>query len=286
MVEQYYHQGLEVLHQKPRKPVLSRPPLVFLHGAFAGAWIWAANYLPWFARHGWEAYAISFRGHGTSAGAAELHEFGVADYAEDALSLLRSLDRPAVLVGHSMGGFVAQRIIGLTAIRAYVLMASVPPMGLSGPAITLAWCQPWLLNRLFEIQCLGMATAGPETLRQAFFHKDLPGHEAAGYLGRIQDESLRATLELYLPVMVELSCLRRVPSLVMGGLEDRLIAAFHIQQTAALLGQSAGPVVRDGACLDVGAGLGKRRPTDPALSHGGLRDSMIPPRWTTASEKE
>ena len=82
-------------------------------------------------------------------------------------------------------------------------MASVPPTGLSGPAITLAWSRPWLLNRLFQIQCFGIAKVGPELLRKAFLWSDPPGDAATGHLGLIQDESLRATLELYLPVMAD-----------------------------------------------------------------------------------
>ena len=45
-----------------------RPPLLFVHGSFCGAWIWAEHFLPFFAEAGWECCAVSLRGHGGSEG--------------------------------------------------------------------------------------------------------------------------------------------------------------------------------------------------------------------------
>ena len=238
VVEQSFHQGLELLHQPPSSRAAGRRPLLFLHGAFAGAWIWAEHVLPWFTARGYDAYALSFRGHGASAGRGELHDFGTADYVEDVLSILPIFEAPPVLIGHSMGGYIAQRVVEDLEVPAYVLMASVPPTGLMGPAVTMAVFQPWLLGRLFEIQWGDGSTAGPETLRKAFFWKDMPARQARSYLARVQNESRRATLELYWPAMPNLARLLRVPALVLGARQDRLIAAPHVVQTAALLGTS------------------------------------------------
>ena len=239
MIEEATLGGLEVLHWAPAKAAGKRPPLVFLHGAYASAWIWAAHYMPWFAAAGWDCYALSYRGHGKSDGRARLNDLGIDDYVADGLSLLKRLDRPPVLIGHSMGGYVAQRLVYQGRAAACVLLSSVPPTGLMGPAITLAWLQPRLLGQLFEIQCLGMARASPEVLHKAFFRNDLPADMAAAYLAHVQDESLRATWDLYWPVASDLTQIRRVPALVMGALEDRVISPLHVQQTAALLGRAA-----------------------------------------------
>ena len=45
-----------------------RPSLLFIHGGFHGAWCWDEYMLPWFARQGWHAVALSLRGHGNSEG--------------------------------------------------------------------------------------------------------------------------------------------------------------------------------------------------------------------------
>lgn len=89
----------------------ARPPLLFVHGAYVGAWCWEEHFLDWFATRGRTAHAVSLRGHGGSSGRRELNEFGLADYAEDVARAAASLPRPPVLVGHSMGAMVVQKVL-------------------------------------------------------------------------------------------------------------------------------------------------------------------------------
>jgi pimeloyl-ACP methyl ester carboxylesterase len=49
------------------KQVTQRSPILFVHGAWHGAWCWE-NFLPYFADRGYGAYAVSLRGHGASQG--------------------------------------------------------------------------------------------------------------------------------------------------------------------------------------------------------------------------
>ncbi len=43
----------------------SRPnPILFVHGAFHGAWAWEEYFLPYFADKGYEVHALNWRGHG------------------------------------------------------------------------------------------------------------------------------------------------------------------------------------------------------------------------------
>src|SRR5271157_2888729 len=85
-----------------------RPTLLFVHGAFCGGWVWTEYFLPFLAERGWRCIAVSLRGHGLSAGRDRLDSFGLADYVVDAAQAAAGLDRPPVVVGHSMGGVVAQ----------------------------------------------------------------------------------------------------------------------------------------------------------------------------------
>ncbi|MGB0682379.1 MAG: alpha/beta hydrolase [Magnetovibrionaceae bacterium] len=232
--------GLEVLHEPSRwSDGRYRPPLVFLHGAFSGGWIWAENFMPWFAEAGYDCFAPSFRGHGKSSGIERLHEFGIDDYVEDALRVISALGDAPVLVGHSMGGYVVQKLLARIDVEAYCLMASVPPTGLMGPAITMAWFQPWLLWRIGEIQHQGVDIARPETFREALFREDIPEELAATYMSRAQNESRRATLDMYGPAVSDPWRLRVFPALVMGAQMDRLIAPMHVRQTAAIVGTTA-----------------------------------------------
>ena len=43
-------------------------PLLFVHGADPSTWVWVRHFLPFFADRGYEAHALSLRGHGASEG--------------------------------------------------------------------------------------------------------------------------------------------------------------------------------------------------------------------------
>lgn len=84
-------------------------PVLFLHGMGGGAWSWKPQrdvFSESYRVFVWEA-----RGHGS---AARVDDAGVDDYYADAREALAAvLDdarRPAVLVGHSLGGLLATRL--------------------------------------------------------------------------------------------------------------------------------------------------------------------------------
>lgn len=68
------------------------------------------NFLPYFARRGYDAHAVSLRGHGASdfvPGAAG----SFSEHIKDLGSVVQSLGRPPILVAHSLGGIFAQRSV-------------------------------------------------------------------------------------------------------------------------------------------------------------------------------
>jgi len=79
--------------------------IVFLHGLGGGHAAWE-DQLPYFAARGYRAVAWDQPGYGTSSPVEPY------DLRQVSAALLRLLDRlgagPVVLVGHSMGGFIAQ----------------------------------------------------------------------------------------------------------------------------------------------------------------------------------
>ena len=59
------------------------PPLLFIHGSGHAAWCWAEHFLDYFADRGFDANALSLRGHGGSNGRDRLRWTSIADYVED-----------------------------------------------------------------------------------------------------------------------------------------------------------------------------------------------------------
>ncbi len=76
--------------------------IVLVHGAFAGAWCWEPV-LPGLRAAGHEVEAIDLPGSGMDETPVE--EVSLDAYANRVCAVLAG-GRPAVLVGHSMGGMV------------------------------------------------------------------------------------------------------------------------------------------------------------------------------------
>lgn len=83
--------------------------LILLHGAWAGSWTWA-NYVEYFVGQGFRCAALNFRGHYRSR-PLDLTDVGFMDYVADVRTVVEALRAPFVLIGHSMGGSVAQKYI-------------------------------------------------------------------------------------------------------------------------------------------------------------------------------
>jgi 3-oxoadipate enol-lactonase len=78
--------------------------LVFLHGVGGGHHAWDGQ-LPYFAERGYAAHAWDQPGYGHTPA---VEPYDLEQVAASLRRLIDSLDGPAVLVGHSMGGMVAQ----------------------------------------------------------------------------------------------------------------------------------------------------------------------------------
>ncbi|MDH3228922.1 MAG: lysophospholipase [Alphaproteobacteria bacterium] len=231
--------ALEVLRRAPEGGAAGeRPPLLFIHGGFVAAWCWAENFFDWFAAHGWDCHAPSLRGHGASEGAAELHDFGIDDYVADVVQVATGLDRPPVLIGHSMGGFVAQRYLERHPAMAAVLMAPVPATGLCGAGLAMAATNPGLFVDVGLAHELGRHAPTPAVLFEAVF-----GHDADngfdGHGQRFTDESHRAWLEMCQPAFIDSGRIPDLPLLVVGGAEDRIMPSAFARSAARLLGTTA-----------------------------------------------
>lgn len=223
---------LEVITRKPTG--VARPvPLLFVHGAFGGAWLWDEHYLPWFARHGWEAHALSLRGHGASEGQDLVRCARLRDYVADVEQVLAAMPVPPVLIGHSLGGMIVQKLLHRHTVPAAVLMASAPPHGTVGTLFGMAFTNPTLLSELTITQMAGpMATEGRAIVR-ALFSQDTPEEMIRRYMPRFREESLLINLDLLGLDLPPSLPLLETPVLVLGASDDQFIYEGALHATAS-----------------------------------------------------
>ena len=119
---------LEVIRKIPLDAT-AKPPILLVHGAWHAAWCWDRGFMDRLVARGHEAVAVSLRGHGGSEGHGRLamRMHGLADYVEDIVRVVATIEKDPVVVGHSMGGFVVQRYLAeRRRARAGVLLAPPP----------------------------------------------------------------------------------------------------------------------------------------------------------------
>jgi pimeloyl-ACP methyl ester carboxylesterase len=127
--------NLTLASAQPRPGTQAKPPMLFIPGYFASAWVYE-SYLPFFADRGYAGFALNLRGREGSAlpSGTVLGRVSMNDFIDDARQAVRwlteRLSRP-IVVGHSMGGLIAQKLGEEGLARALVLLSSAPPRGIS-----------------------------------------------------------------------------------------------------------------------------------------------------------
>lgn len=227
---------VHLIHRKA-EPETTAPPILFIHGAFAGAWCWDEYFLPWFANAGFDAYAIDLPGRRNRSDYARLQDYTISDYQDAVFAVIDSFDQPPIVVGHSMGGFLGWRAAEEKDIAALVMMAPVPPTGLAAPAMQLAVTNPALAMDVASVHAGDIASV--DTLHQTMFSKSVPKDVAAQYISRFQGESQLAVAGLYNPRMPNIMGVWGTLIKIVGGDSDTLIPAAHVHWTGSICGRSA-----------------------------------------------
>jgi pimeloyl-ACP methyl ester carboxylesterase len=248
---------LEVISRYPTES--GHPtPLLFIHGMLHGAWCWDANFLDYFARHGYAAHAVNLRGHGNSEGRENLRWTRIAEYVDDVSSVVQQLPRPPILIGHSMGGFIIRKYLEDHAAPGAVLLSS--PTKLLAPALRVARRHPLLFARATLTLSQLPLISTPQLAREAFFGSDVPEDQMVTYWKRMQDGSYRAYLD-----MVGLDPPRParddVPMLVLGAGGDNMLTPGDVEATARACGAPFEII--------------------PDVAH----NSMLGPRWQAVAER-
>lgn len=108
-----------------------QPALLFVPGAYHGAWCYA-HYMTYFAQRQIDCFAIDLPGHGEMADAPGLAALGIEALGDCVRRACGMLDRPLVLVGHSMGAIPAMLAACHRTVQGLVLLAPSPPGNLAG----------------------------------------------------------------------------------------------------------------------------------------------------------
>ncbi len=177
------------------------------------------------------SYALDLRGHGKSEGHERLRWTNIANYVSDIEQIVSQLERPPVLIGHSMGALVVQKYLETHTTPAAVLLALGPPSGILRTTLSIAARHPMPFLKANLTLKLYPIIATPALTREAFFSRDMPEEKVRTYFARMQNESYRAFLDM---MIFSLPRPKRVkaPMLVLGGGQDTIFTCKEFEATA------------------------------------------------------
>ena len=140
-----------------------RPPLLFLHGAFVTHEPWR-DWMTRLAGRGWAGVAPARRGR-LGVGPARARGLRFADYLQDTLAVIDALGEAPILIGHILGGLLAQKVAEAGRCRAMVLLSPAPAAMLTAQPVALPGFLPMMPGIL----------TGQPVLPSASGHVAVPG---------------------------------------------------------------------------------------------------------------
>jgi len=231
---------LEVRSALPRsKRRNAPPPLLFVHGAYCDAWCWDVHLLPWFAQAGHAAYALSLRGHGESPGRNDLGTLKLDDYVADIRQVVAGLPARPILIGHSMGATLVERLVAEEAFPGAALICPVPPSGLLPVLTRLWWGRPDFFWHAQKLHSGAIDPVAMSTLREFYFTSRAAPEILAGAMRHLSPESPHAVMELAWRGMSRRAANQDTPVCVIAAGDDALFTPEEAQSTAERHGVDA-----------------------------------------------
>lgn len=218
------------LERKPPPPTGAAGRLLLVHGMWGGSWYWA-HWTRRFAAAGWDTWAVNLRGHHGSAPGVQVDRLGIGAYVADVARCVAELG-DVVVIGHSMGGLVVQKVAEAGGLRAAVFLTSAPPRGI----VAVRWPVLSRLGRYAGALLSGRAFLPSPADAQALLFNNLPPDLARDAYARLVPDSGRAAREVALGLIPVDASRVRCPVLVIGAGLDRITPLGVQRRIAAKYG--------------------------------------------------
>jgi non-heme chloroperoxidase len=212
-------------------------PVVLIHGAWLHASYWDA-WAERFARHGYAVDVPGWPGEEPTVEALRrnpgvLRDLGIEELLAHYELIARSCDTPAVLIGHALGGLIAQRLLGAGIGRAAVAIAPQSPAGL-----VQASAPNRLAAKVFSapVDHQGLVPMPPTQFR--YIVANTVGDEESAKLHDRYAVPAPRRLLTETDLAVDTDNTARGPLLLVSGQEDRLVTDAVTRATYKLYGNS------------------------------------------------
>ncbi|MGW6488632.1 alpha/beta hydrolase [Streptomyces sp. NPDC055056] len=215
-------------------------PVVFIHGL----WLHATSWAPWidlFKREGYAPVAPGWPGDPGTVEEARANPESIADHGIDEVvdhyaAIIRALPAPPIVIGHSFGGMIAQKLLGQDLAAAAVAIDAaqikgVLPLPLSALRATLpVFKNPGNKHRAVSLTAdqfrfaFGNAVSEEESV-ELFERWAIPAP------GKPLFEAAAANFNPHSPAKVDTGNASRGPLLLMSGGKDHTVPEAVVRST-------------------------------------------------------
>lgn len=202
---------------------------VLVHGSWHGGWVWD-RVSPVLARAGHEVAAPDLPGRGDDP--RRPSEITLADHVEAVASAVERSDGPAILVGHSFGGFVISHVAERLPERVGLLVYLAAFLLRRGETVlSVATSVPPTISHLEVDEDLGLISVRSDAAR-AVFYDDCSAEDAERATGRLVPEALAPRRA---PADITAGRFGRVPRVYVETVNDRaLVVALQRRMHGSL----------------------------------------------------
>lgn len=215
-------------------------PVILIHGLAASLFDWV-DLLPALARSGYAGHALDLLGHGASYKPAKLEDYHIEKVFDHFSAWLEQLEiaAPLILVGHSLGGYLAmeyalrrpQRVRALVLVSPFYSLQQLPPLlriCYKGPLINTVMIErtpEWVFRLVIDLTSLSIRNGYllPEKTRKQTALDYKRAHPGIF--------NIPTTIRDMLPRAHRIAA----PSLVLWGSRDQTLAPATFPKLAAVL---------------------------------------------------
>jgi len=210
--------------------------IVMIHGANEDGWVFD-QFKTAFEELGWTCHAPDLTGHGLSADkkGAALVGVGLADYLNELEAFLKTVAPQPALLGHSMGGVLAQQLAAKGLARAIVLVSPAPRAGI----LPQTDSEKQLGQDLMGLGAFWKTVINPDfDLARVLSLNCIPESEQRTVFDRFGPESGRAFFELFFWMFDQTGATKvdtaaiTCPVLCVEGADDKLVSPATARATA------------------------------------------------------
>ncbi|HEY1927497.1 MAG TPA: alpha/beta hydrolase [Caulobacteraceae bacterium] len=218
-----------------------KPPIVMAHGAFCGGWAFRRFRRP-FEAAGHKVTAPDLPGHEDLPHRRPVAGLSMADYAQALAKVIADQESPPVVIGHSLGGLVAQLAAARAPVSGLILLAPSAPWGVaaSSPEEAASAVSLYALGPLWPMTAVDPS----KDLARRYLVDRLPREGRRWVYERLRPESGRALFETlnwwldpFATTLVPPNSIR-APVLGIAGGADAIHPVATVQATVSRLGGS------------------------------------------------